>query len=327
MKARKSRTAVILNDGAGTLKGSNSQAIVDLIATALKHAGHETSITLAKGKAIGEAVDAHLKAGDVDRIIVGGGDGTVSTTAAQMRGSDIALGILPLGTMNLFARSLGIPLDVKKAIAALARSDTRFVDAGEAAGRLFLHQLSFGLQPKLIKLRQKMRYGSRMGKVVANFKAFSLAMKKPPVIRLSVRLNGKTIDFATPALVVSNNLLGKNILPYAGRVDQGVLGVYALATARWSEFASITASAITGDWTEHPAIDVRAAERISIARSGKDPRPLVASIDGELVSLKGRIAVRILPKALKVLIPRPAKSKGFRARKLLAKKRSRARAK
>ncbi|CAN5544713.1 diacylglycerol kinase family lipid kinase [soil metagenome] len=305
---KKTRIAVILNEGAGTLKGSNSRQVAGLIETALKDAGHEVTLFLGRGREIGQAIDGHLKSGDVDQIIVGGGDGTVSTSAAQIRGSDIALGVIPLGTMNLFARALGIPLDIKQAVAVLAEADTRLVDAAEADGKMFLHQLSFGLQPKLIKLRQKMRYGSRIGKIMANFKAFSLAMKKPPVVRLSVKCGSETIELATPALVISNNLYGKKMLPMPDRLDEGVLGVYILTTARWSDFASITASAMTGDWTANPAIDARQAETVTIQRSSRSSKPLVASLDGELISLSGKIVVKILPKALKVLVPREAKN-------------------
>ena len=301
---KKTRTAVVLNDGAGTLKGSDSQQVAELIEAGLKDAGHEVTIFLGKGREIGEAIDGHLKSGDVDCIMIGGGDGTVSTSAGQLRDSDITLGVLPLGTMNLFARSLGIPLDLKQAIAALADAVPKRVDAGEADGKLFLHQLSFGLQPKLIKLREKMQYGSRMGKVVANFKAFSMAMKKPPVVRLTAKLANETLDVSTPALVISNNLLGKKLIPYAERLDQGVLGVYVLTTARWTDFASITASAVTGDWTENAAIDVREAETVTIQRTSRGSKPLVASLDGELISLRGKIVAKILPKVLKVLIPR-----------------------
>src|SRR5437868_2151179 len=113
----KTRTAVILNRAAGAIGASAPAVMQGQIGILFAMAGHQTIVSLCDGPEIGQLIARHIKAHDLDEIVVGGGDGTASTSAAQLVGTDIALGVLPLGTMNFFARSLGIPLDLTAAVA------------------------------------------------------------------------------------------------------------------------------------------------------------------------------------------------------------------
>src|SRR5688572_22848442 len=104
---------VLLNDGAGVIRGSDSNLVVAKIEEALRAAGHEVEIELAPGNELQDRLDDRLsREPRPQAVIVGGGDGTVSSSAATLSGTGIALGVLPLGTMNLFARTLGMPQDL-----------------------------------------------------------------------------------------------------------------------------------------------------------------------------------------------------------------------
>ena len=108
------------------------------------------------------------RASRADVVLAGGGDGTVSAAAAALMGKKKALAILPAGTMNLFARGLGIPLSLDAAVEAFADGEVRPVDMASANGRPFVHQFSIGMHAKMVGVRDKMEFGSRLGKMRAS---------------------------------------------------------------------------------------------------------------------------------------------------------------
>ncbi len=303
-RSKISRFAVILNRGAGTLKGLNEEQTVDQIRTAFEVGEKTVSVLVTDGPGTGNAIAEHLKNADVDAIVVGGGDGTASTSAAQLQGSKIALGVLPLGTMNLFARALGVPLSLSEALAALASATTKAVDVGIIANRVFIHQASFGLHPDLIKTREHMSYHSRLGKMFASFRAYVRTLRRPKLMRLDVQLDDEKLTIRTPAIVISNNLYGERILPYADKMDDGVLGFYICTSRSWQDLLRLTADAVLGNWSNSSFVECRSAQKIAIMSTRRRSKRLMASIDGELVPLAGRIDAHVLPRALKVLVPK-----------------------
>jgi diacylglycerol kinase family enzyme len=293
---------VLLNSGAGVLRGGDGELIVARIEQALAAAGHEVEVATAAGGELQGRLDDRLSRDPPEIVIVGGGDGTVSSTAATLYDTGIALGVLPLGTMNLFARSLGMPLDVDAALAALATAGTRKVDLGEVNGRLFTHHVSMGLQPRLVAIREKSHYGSRAGKIFATFRALLTIMNRPPRLAVRVTLEGSVFDLTTPALVVSNNLFGPDHLPYADALDQGVLGVYICTSHRPADVAQATLEALLGSWHARERVKTLTAKSITVERRGRRRR-IVATVDGELESFEGAIEMTIRPGCLVVLTP------------------------
>src|SRR5690606_7668731 len=113
------RFQVVLNRDGGTLRRRDADAVAHSLREALEAAGHAVSVAAVAGDGMDSALD-EAAAGPADIVMVGGGDGTVSAAAARLAGSDKALAVLPAGTMNLFARSLGIPAELDRAVAAFA---------------------------------------------------------------------------------------------------------------------------------------------------------------------------------------------------------------
>jgi len=302
------RVGVVLNRGAATLKGQDGRDTAAEIRRYFKAAGHQASVKLTTGSGMGAIIDRHLKQKDIDVLIVGGGDGSVSSAAARLKGSNIALGIIPLGTMNLFARSLGMPLALADALAALVKAHPKPVDVAMVGDRLFLHQLSFGLQPELVKTRERMKYRSRVGKMFASVRAFLSTLRRPKQLALEIAIDGEAKVFRTPALVISNNLYGETLLPFADKVDEGVLGVYICTSRKWPDLIKLTADVMLGNWANNPCVETFAVHTVAIAPLGRDRKPITASLDGELVQFIGRISVKILPRALTVLVPPKSKA-------------------
>ena len=297
------RDFVLLNSGAGTLRDGDGEAVVASIEQALTAAGHQVEVAMASGDELQDRLDDRLARDPPEAVIVGGGDGTVSSMAAALCDTGIALGVLPLGTMNLFARSLGMPPDLDKSLDALAAAQVRQVDMGEVNGRLFTHHVSMGLQPRLVALREKANYGSRVGKILATSRALLTVMRRPPRLMVNVTLDGSTFDLATPALVVSNNLFGPDHLPYADALDQGVLGIYICTSHSPADVAQVTVEALLGHWHARDRVKTLTGKSMTVERRSRRRRRIVATVDGELVTFEGAIEMKIRPGCLTVLAP------------------------
>src|SRR4051794_12579023 len=109
------KLALILNRNAGTLRTLDADQVAEEISAIFRSHGHEIRSEVHAGGEASEAIARICRERSCDGIVVGGGDGTVSAAASAAAAGGLALGVLPLGTMNLFARSLGIPLDTRAA--------------------------------------------------------------------------------------------------------------------------------------------------------------------------------------------------------------------
>src|SRR5205085_3689399 len=100
----------------------------------------------------------------------GGGDGTQSAIASRLAGTQLVHGVLPLGTLNHFAKDLGIPLQLDEAVRTLAEGRVLEVDVGEVNGRVFINNSSLGLYPEIVRERelQQMRLGKSKWRALAS---------------------------------------------------------------------------------------------------------------------------------------------------------------
>jgi diacylglycerol kinase family enzyme len=158
---RSSGGLILINTGAGTVKTLGVEKVRAIVKAAIAEHGLPFKLELLEGNAIDPAVKRAIKDG-VLAIAVGGGDGTVSSIAQKLSGTSIPLAVLPLGTMNLFAKAAGMPDTLEEALKSLAKTEIIDVDLGSVNGRTFLRQISFGLQPKIVRMRAEMGYRSRL---------------------------------------------------------------------------------------------------------------------------------------------------------------------
>jgi len=296
------RFQVVLNRDGGTLRRRDADAVAHSLREALEAAGHAVSVAAVAGDGMDSALD-EAAAGPADIVMVGGGDGTGSAAAARLAGSDKALAVLPAGTMNLFARSLGIPAELDRAVAAFATGEVRAVDVAQADGRIFVHQFSVGLHTKLIRLRERKSFGSRYGKMLASLQAGFAAFLRPPRLAAALTLDGREIIVRASGIGITNNLLGEGYrLPYAARPDGGVLGVYVTRARRRRDLALFALGALFGRWRRNAHVDVFQAKEATL-RLVAHHRRFGCAMDGELAELAAVTHLRILPGALKVLVP------------------------
>ena len=297
------RLALVLNREAGTLRGVDAEKAAEAVAEIFRAHGHEVSVELLDGKGSVAAIARVCGDNSCEAIVVGGGDGTVSFAAAAVAKGGRTLGILPLGTMNLFARSLGLPLEMLAAAEAIAGGEVVPVDIGQVNGSYFVHHVTLGLHARMILLRARMDYSSRLGKVWASVKAWWTAARNPPSLDATIRVDGREFHRRTAAILVTNNPLGEGHLPYADDLRDGVLGLYVARTPRPTDLLRLAAGMLLGKFSANQFLDDSVAREIDIALSGPKVN---ASVDGEIVSLDTPLRCRLHRGGLRVLRPRDA---------------------
>ena len=196
------QAAVILNASAGN--GCNAE-FADSLAARFQSRGLGVRVTLAAtGEELIEAARRAVAEG-VKTIVAGGGDGTLNAVASALQGSDVAFGILPLGTLNHFAKDLGIPLVLDEAIAVISEGHCIRVDVGEVNGRIFLNNSSLGLYPDTVKSRERQQRQLGRSKWVAFFWAAVAALRRYPFLDLKMDVDEQAYQRRTRFVFIGNN--------------------------------------------------------------------------------------------------------------------------
>lgn len=296
------RIKAVLNGDGGTLKTADTAALARLLRGKLAEHGHEADVDVVHGKEIVEALRKAVDDDAVDCLIVGGGDGSVSLAASLCWQHGKVLGILPAGTMNLFARSLGMPLVPEQAVEALAASEVRQADICTVNDHAFVHQVSIGVQPHMVELRNAKPYRSRLGKIKASIHASIQAMTRPPTFR--AKLKTGTLDSVSrySILAVSNNVYGDGHLPFADIVDGGTLGIYTAGPLNLLMNIRLALDMLFGRWTNNEHFLSQSGDRVRIEILSKT-RGRKMSVDGELLRLPKVLDIRLHARALKVMVP------------------------
>lgn len=296
------RVHAILNRDGGTLKTLDLDLLTALIRDEFTLHGHEIEVEEVGGGEVEDAIGRQAGRSDLDVLLVAGGDGTVSGAAGAVAGSSIALGLLPAGTMNLFARSLHIPQSLETAVRALATGRVVEVDIASVNGRYFVHQFAVGVHARMVRTRERLDYGSRLGKMWASVKAVGAAVRALPVVDLSIEIDGRTENVRTPAVAISNNIYGDGHLPYADDPQGGRLGIYLMRSTDRLAVLKLTIDMMRGAWKASQDLSVTQANVIRLRHNGRK-RHDRSVLDGELHDLDEVSEVRIHPRGLRVLVP------------------------
>lgn len=254
----------------------------------------------------GQSVEAELRAAaddpEVEAVLAGGGDGTISAAAASAFASGKPLAILPAGTMNLFARALGMPLDLDQALAAIARGRVTKVDIATANGRPFVHQFGVGIHARLVRIRNGMVYSSRVGKMMASLRAILASAVNPPRFEVELHTSKGDVRFIASGVAISNNPLDDSPVPVAATLNAGVLGVYVARSVATNQLLGLALDVMTGRWRANPAVRETEVKDL-VLRFPKRKRGTHAVIDGELIDLAAEVVLEVHPGGLSVIWP------------------------
>jgi YegS/Rv2252/BmrU family lipid kinase len=296
MKAVKIDVIINARSGAG-----NKVEVQHRLAQAFKATGVEARISLARNGAEVVKLAQRALRSDAQVIVAAGGDGTVSAVAATVIGSDKALGVLPSGTMNHFAKGLKIPLDLEGAVETIVADHEARVDVGEVNDHIFVNNSSLGLYPSIVREREKQqRLG--WGKWPAFVWAALTVLRRYPFLGIRVSVDGQELRSRTPFVFIGNNeyeMAGFNIGRRA-RLDKGELSLYVTnRTGRLGLIRLALRALLGGLRQEKDFLAIRTKE---VWIETKHKRLRVA-LDGEVTNLVPPLHYRVRPGALRVLAP------------------------
>lgn len=287
---------VIVNLSSGS---GEDRKTLEKISEAFRAAGAEAKIEQASSGEEVLELARRAASGESDVVVAGGGDGTISAVASALVGGAKALGVLPLGTLNHFAKDLGIPLDLADAARNAVTGRVAIVDVGEVNGRVFLNNSSLGLYPRIVKHREEQQEKLGWGKWPALLWATAHALHRHRPLDVALTVNGQEIRRQTPFVFIGNNAYDMEGFDIGtrDRLDRGELSVYLAPIARPLDLLWLGVRALFGRLRRFETLRP-AALRIDTHRE-----KIRVATDGEVQELETPLRYRVRPKALRVMVP------------------------
>ena len=263
-------------------------------------------------------IDAHMRAvanpddtpataraaldGNPTVLVAAGGDGTVSAVAGAVAGTSTPMGVLPLGTLNHFAKDAGLPLDLKRAVQTIAEGHTRQVDVGRVNDRIFVNNASLGVYPSFVESRDRF---IDQGRWKASAVALALADVLSREGEMVIRLQGDCarVLARTPFVFVGNNEYRSEGLSMGGRtrLDAGRLFAYFAPPVRTRDLPRLFRQAVFGRARRDRALQSMAATEMWVDTFTPAIR---VACDGEVLTLSSPLYCQSWPRALTLLCPR-----------------------
>jgi len=271
--------AVVIN------AGSRRGAAPDLAVDAMRKAGVPISSVhhVLSGADLAGTLDRVLADGH-DLVVVGGGDGTVSYAAGRVAGTNVVLGVLPLGTANDFARTLEIPNNLAEACATIAEGKVVDIDLGRANGEPFLNVASVGLSvsvtealsPRLKRYIGPLAYSIATLTAYARHKAFRARLEFPDGDHEPMELD----DLLQVAVGNGRHYGGGNTVSPTAGIDDHTLDIYAILAGPVREHVSIARLLKDGSFIEHDRVYHLTTRRVRLVTD----QPLPVNLDGEIAT-------------------------------------------
>jgi len=290
---------VFLNPASGPARDNAAEELLSLF----KAEGADARVIhLQKGSA--ESIIAKAAQHRPHALVAAGGDGTVRAVASATAGSSIPLGVVPLGTLNHFAKDAGIPLDLKSSIKTIVAGHVARFDAARVNGRLFLNNSSIGIYPNMVEHRERLRrQGAR--KWPAFVRAIAAVLRESRELTVHIDIDRRKVVARTPFLFVGNNEYTTEgfRLGSRRRLDSGQLFVYMAPRFRTRDLPKLFFWSLAGRAGQRRAFEIFASAHLVVDTPRR--RRLEVSTDGEVEQMVPPLRFALMPSALKVFVPVP----------------------
>ncbi|WP_427913005.1 diacylglycerol/lipid kinase family protein [Ramlibacter sp. MMS24-I3-19] len=251
------------------------------------------------------AAAARASSDGVPLVIAAGGDGTVSAVASQLAGTATVLGVLPMGTLNHFAKDLGLPMDLDAALDVLAGGRTVAVDVGEVNGRVFINNSSIGIYPDIVLDRERQRRRLGRGKWPALAVACLNVLRRHPSMYVELQVEGERLLRRSPFVFIGNNRYEVEGFAIGSRtaLDTGRLSLYM--AHHGGRFGLLRLALLALLQRLRQADDFEMLEAAELVIRPARRRIRVAA-DGEVLVMQTPLQYRVRPGALRVRAPSQA---------------------
>jgi diacylglycerol kinase (ATP) len=245
-----------------------------------------------------------------DLVVVGGGDGTVSYAAGRVAGTDVVLGVLPLGTANDLARTLEIPNNLAEACAAVAEGKVVDIDLGRANGQPFLNVASVGLSvgvtealsPRLKRHIGPLAYGIATLRAYARHQPFRARLEFPEGDHETMKFE----DLLQVAVGNGRHYGGGNTVSPTAGIDDHTLDIYAILAGPIREHVNIARLLKDGSFIEHDRVYHLTSRHVRLVT---EP-PLSVNLDGEIATVTPA-DFTVQRNAVHVVVPQSSNSAFF----------------
>ena len=291
------RVVAIVNSEAGSAGEIDAEEVRRLF----RDAGIDADVRIVPGERVDDAAEEAVRSG-VDVVVAGGGDGTIRAVAAHLAGGPIPLGVLPLGTLNHFARDLGIPVDLPGAVKLIAEGEVHRLDVCEVNGEVFVNNSVLGFYPPVVKVRDRERQELQRGKWVATISAALKVLPRHPPLRIRVRIGERELVRETLFAFIGNNEYEMSAFSYGARsrLDSGNLYLYIAKIRDGLDLAGLLLLSLFRDVKGTDRLDCLSAPELTIEM---EQRTLPVYLDGEVTVLETPLHYRTRVRDLRVILP------------------------
>jgi diacylglycerol kinase family enzyme len=238
---------------------------------------------------------------DYYAIVAVGGDGTISSAASAVAGTNFPLGVISAGTLNHFAKDLNLPLDPEEAVKVISKFKTKKIDIGEVNGHTFINNSSIGFYPKMVRHRDSIIEEIGGNKWIAMSLAVINIFKRYPLMTVKVSSGGEVVKCKTPFVFTGNNEYTVDLLNLGKRktLEEGKLSLYFPNTHGIFSILRFAFLGLMNKLKQEKDFIVKLTDNINI--DIKKKARIDVSIDGEIVRLETPLNYRIRPKDLTIL--------------------------
>jgi diacylglycerol kinase family enzyme len=234
-------------------------------------------------------------------VVAAGGDGTINAVASALVDTGVMLGVIPLGTLNHFAKDLKIPMELEAAALNITSGHAVSVDVGEVNGRIFINNSSIGLYPLMVLRRNQQQHHGR-GKWTPCVAAGIEVLRRYPF--LGVRVRAEDLDLAgkSPFVFIGNNMYELEGFRLGSRqlLNSGTLGLYMASGTTRIGLLGLALRTVTGRLRQARDFCSMSVREVRI-ESGR--HHLLVSTDGEVALVPTPLQYRVRAGALRVIVP------------------------
>lgn len=278
------------------------QLVADLSTAGFEIQSFELSECINFDQMMQDILLRHRQAENVGVVVAAGGDGTLNAVASKLMGTDIPMGILPLGTFNYVARVLNIPLDLLDAAKTISEGQPRSVHVAQLNQHIYLNNASLGLYPLFIQKREQFNKHFGRFPLHAYTSALDVLIRDRKELKLEVEVDGQRYPVKTSLIFFGNNQLqlAEMKLRIAEAAEAGkVAGVVVAKSDKWTLFKTLW-QLIKGNLDQASDVYSFAADEV-IVHSKRNK--LTVAVDGEIVTMTPPLKITVRKHALNIMVP------------------------
>jgi YegS/Rv2252/BmrU family lipid kinase len=267
----------------------------------IEHLSARAYVRITNGPGEARALAEEAAAEGCERIVAAGGDGTINEVVNGIAGTRTALGLLPLGTMNVFATELGLPIgNLRKCWEVVEHGNIKAVDLLRANDRHFVQLAGIGFDAQIVAATS-FDFKRTLGPLSYILSATQIASKQPP--SLTVRGGGGTRQGSFVLIGNGRFYGGPFVLFKDARVDDGMLDVLIFKNLGYLDIVRYLQAIVLGNHTALSDVEYFQTAQARVTSTG----PVPVEVDGDVIGTLP-VTFKVIPRSLRVLIPRTGSS-------------------